>query len=232
MRIELGNSFRNTDRHRKELQHLSERIVLIQEEERNKLSRELHDQTGQALIALKTNLEVIDKLLPEDAHEPRKWILESKQFLVETIHEIRNISFALKPPMLDDLGLVPTIESYSKDFSTRTKIAVNVKSNLKDENIRPNLELSLYRMVQEALTNVVKHSGAKNVQIDIYHENSKLVLSIEDDGNGFDIEIMSCDEVGEYGIGLLGIRERFASAGADFQVYSKKGKGTKLIVKC
>jgi signal transduction histidine kinase len=232
MRIELSKSFRNIERHRKELQHLSERIVLIQEEERNKLSRELHDHTGQALIAIKTNLEVIDKLLPENAHEPRKWILESKQFLVETIQEIRSLSFSLKPPMLDDLGLVPTIESYSKDFSNRTKIAVNVKSNLKDEEIRPNLELSLYRMVQEGLTNVVKHSGAKNVQIDIYRENSKLVLSIEDDGKGFDAERMWRGEIKEYGIGLLGMRERFASAGADIQVYSKKGEGTKLIVKC
>jgi signal transduction histidine kinase len=232
MRIELGKSFRNIERHRKELQHLSERIVLIQEEERNKLSRELHDQTGQALIALKTNLEVIDKLLPENAHESREWLRDSKQFLVKTLEEIRSLSYSLKPPMLDDLGLVPTIESYSKDFSNMTKIAVNVKSNLKDGKIRPNLELSLYRMVQEALTNVVKHSGAKNVQIDIYHENSKLVLGIEDDGKGFDTEKMSCDKVEEYGIGLLGMRERFASAGADFQVYSKKGKGTKLIVKC
>jgi len=232
MRTELGKSFRNVERHRKELQHLSERIILIQEEERKKLSCELHDQTGQGLVALKANLEVIDKLLPEDAHEPRKWILESKQFLIETIKEIRNLSFSLQPPMLDELGLVPTIESYSKDFSNRTKIVVNVKSNLKDENIRPNLELSLYRMVQEALTNVVKHSGAKTVYIDIYHEDSKLVLSIEDDGNGFDIEKMSCDEVREHGIGLLGMRERFASAGADFQVYSEKDKGTKLIVKC
>jgi signal transduction histidine kinase len=113
-----------------------------------------------------------------------------------------------------------------------TKIAVNIKSNLKDEKVRPNLELSLYRMVQEALTNVVKHSKAKTVQINICHEDSKLVLSIEDDGKGFDTEKMSCDKVEEYGIGLLGMRERFASAGADFQVYSKKGKGTKLIVKC
>jgi signal transduction histidine kinase len=232
MRIELGKSFRNIERHRKELQHLSERIVLIQEEERNKLSRELHDQTGQALIALKTNLEVIDKLLPGDAHEPRKWILESKQFLVETIQEIRSLSFSLKPPMLDDLGLVPTIESYSKDFSTRTKIAVNIKSNLKDEKLRPNLELSLYRMVQEALTNVLKHSEAKTVQINIYRENSTLVLSIKDDGKGFDIKKMWQGGVKDYGIGLLGMRERFASAGADFQVYSTKGKGTQLIAKC
>ena len=188
MRVELDKSFRISDRHRKELQHLSERIVLIQEEERNKLSRELHDQTGQALIALKTNLEVIDKLLPKDADEPRKWLAESKKFLIETIHEIRNISFALKPPMLDELGLVPTIESYSKEFSARTNIAVNVKSNIKDEKLHSNTELSLYRMVQEALTNVVKHSGAGNIHINLYHEDSKLVLSIEDDGNGFDIE--------------------------------------------
>ncbi len=232
MRIELGKSFRNVERHRKELQHLSERIVLIQEEERNNLSRELHDQTGQALIALKTNLEVIDKLLPGDAHEPREWLRDSKQFLVKTIEEIRSLSFALKPPMLDDLGLVPTIESYSKDFSTRTKIAVNIKSNLKGEKLRPNLELSLYRMVQEALTNVLKHSEAKTVQINIYHENSTLVLSIKDDGKGFDIKKMGQGGVKDYGIGLLGMRERFASAGADFQVYSTKGKGTQLIAKC
>jgi two-component system sensor histidine kinase DegS len=232
MRIELGKSFRNIERHRKELQHLSERIVLIQEEERNNLSRELHDQTGQALIALKTNLEVIDKLLPGDARESREWLRDSKQFLIKTIEEIRNLSFSLKPPMLDDLGLLPTIESYSKDFSARTKIAVNIKSNLKNEKFRPNLELSLYRMVQEALTNVLKHSGAKTVQINIYHENSKLVLSIGDDGRGFDIEKMWQNGVKDYGIGLLGMRERFASAGADFQVYSTKGKGTQLIAKC
>lgn len=232
MRIELGKSFRNIERHRKELQHLSERIVLIQEEERNNLSRELHDQTGQALIALKTNLEVIDKLLPGDAREAREWLRDSKQFLIKTIEEIRNLSFSLKPPMLDDLGLLPTIESYSKDFSARTKIAVNIKSNLKNEKFRPNLELSLYRMVQEALTNVLKHSGAKTVQINIYHENSKLVLSIGDDGRGFDIEKMWQNGVKDYGIGLLGMRERFASAGADFQVYSTKGNGTQLIAKC
>jgi signal transduction histidine kinase len=233
MRIVLGKSFRNIERHRKELQHLSERIVLIQEDERNKLSRELHDHTGQALIALKTNLEVIDKLLPEDAHESRKWLRDSKQFLVETIEEIRSLSFSLKPPMLDELGLVPTIESYAKDFSTRTNITVNVKSNIKDEKLRPNLELSFYRMVQEALTNVIKHAEASIVQINIYHEDSKLVLSIEDDGNGFDIEKMWQDGgAKEHGIGLLGMRERFASAGADFQVYSTKGKGTQLIAKC
>jgi two-component system sensor histidine kinase DegS len=133
--------------------------------------------------------------------------------------------------MLDDLGLVPTIESYSKDFSTRTKIAVNIKSNLKDEKLRPNLELSLYRMVQEALTNVLKHSEAKTVQINIYHENSTLMLSIKDDGKGFDIKEMGQGGVKDYGIGLLGMRERFASAGVDFHVYSTKGKGTQLIAK-
>jgi two-component system sensor histidine kinase DegS len=87
-------------------------------------------------------------------------------------------------------------------------------------------------MVQEALTNVFKHSGAKTVQINIYQENSKLVLSIKDDGKGFDAENMWGDGVKDYGIGLLGMRERFASAGADFQVCSTKGKGTELIAKC
>ena len=134
--------------------------------------------------------------------------------------------------MLDELGLVPTIVSYSKEFSSRTNIAVNVKSNIKDEKLHSNTELSLYRMVQEALTNVLKHSEASTVQINLYHENSRLVLSIEDDGIGFDIEKTWRGKIKEHGIGLLGMRERFASAGADFQVYSEKGKGTKLTAKC
>ena len=146
--------------------------------------------------------------------------------------EVRSLSFCLRPPMLDDFGLVPTIRSYSRDFSARTKIAVNIKSNLKDENLQSNTALSLYRMVQEALTNVAKHSGAKTVQIDIYNEDSKLILSIQDDGKGFDIEKISQDGVLGQGLGLLGMRERFTSIGAEFQIVSKEGEGARLIARC
>lgn len=134
--------------------------------------------------------------------------------------------------MLDDFGLVPTIRSYSRDFSTRTKIDVDVKSKLNDEKLQSNLALSLYRMVQESLTNVAKHSGAMTVQINVYHENSKLILSIKDDGKGFDIEKIRQDEVNEHGVGLLGMRERFTSIGAEFQVLSKEGEGAELIARC
>ena len=228
---ELLDTQRKIERHRKELQRLFEKTVLVQEEERKNLSRELHDHTGQALVTLKTNLEIIDKLLPEDALEPREWIRDSKQFLIKTMEEVRSLSFYLRPPMLDELGLVPTIESYAKDFSTRTKIAVNVSSSVNTERLQPDLKLSFFRTIQEALTNVVKHSEAKNVQIHIYYENSKLVLSISDDGKGFDIEKISQDGIKEHAVGLLGMRERFASIGVDFQILSKEGKGTTLTAK-
>ncbi|MFQ5688400.1 MAG: GAF domain-containing sensor histidine kinase, partial [Candidatus Scalindua sp.] len=229
---ELIGMHKDVERHRKRLQRLSERMVLIQEEERKNLSRELHDHTGQALVALKTNLEIIDKLLPEYAHDARHRLLKSKHLLVKTMEEMRSLSFCLSPPMLDDLGLVPTIKSYSRDFTTRTKIAVDVKSNLKGEKLQTNLALPLYRMVQEALTNVAKHSGAKTVQINVYHENSKLVLSIKDDGKGFDIEKISQDRILEHSLGLLGMKERFASIGGEFQILSKEGEGAELIARC
>jgi signal transduction histidine kinase len=228
---ELVKMHADVEKHRRELQRLSEKIVNVQEEERKNLSRELHDHTGQALIALKTNLEVIDKLLPEDAVKPREWLRDSKQFLIQTINEVRSLSFYLRPPMLDELGLAPTIESYAKDYANRTKIVVNVKSSFKVEGLRPEQELSLYRMVQEALTNIAKHSGAKTVQINIYKEDSKLVLSVKDDGKGFDIDDTRQDGARERGVGLLGMRERFLSTGAEFRVHSKEGEGTALIAK-
>lgn len=229
---ELVDIHKDVARHRKELQLLSERIVLIQEEERKNLSRELHDQTGQALVALKTNLGIIDQLLPEYAHDARHRLRKSKQLLDKTMEEVRSLSFRLRPPMLDDLGLVPTIRSYSRDFTARTKIAVNLISNIKDKRLQSDLALSLYRMVQEALTNVVKHSDAKTVQINVYHEDSELILSIKDDGKGFDIEKIRQDGVNEHGVGLLGMRERFTSIGAEFQILSKEGEGTKLTARC
>ncbi len=232
MRQQLAESFRNVEIHRKELQRLSNRILSIQEEERKNLSRELHDQVGQSLVALKTNLEVIGRLIPIDAIKPHEWIKDSKVLILETMREMRSLSFRLRPTMLDELGLVPTIESYAKEFTTRTKITVEVNSNLKAKRFESDIELSLYRMVQEGLTNVIKHSEGSNVTINVDHENSKLTMCIQDNGKGFDTnKILKCG-ADERSVGLLGMRERFASINANFKVVSSEGQGTKLIAIC
>ncbi len=228
MRQELDKSFKNVEKHRKELQRLSNRILLVQEEERKNLSRELHDHFGQALVALKTNLEIISKVTPKDNKKAHEWLMDSKHLLLKTMEEIRNLSYHIRPAMLDELGLEPTIESYTKDFSSRTKIVVDMCSNIKTRRFQPDIELSIYRMVQEALTNVVKHADASNVNIDIRYEAPKLTISIKDNGKGFDLN----KGANECSIGLLGMRERFASIGGTFNVYSSPGEGTKLLACC
>jgi len=228
MRQELDKSFKNVEKHRKELQRLSNRILLVQEEERKNLSRELHDHFGQALVALKTNLEIISKVTPKDNIKAHEWLMDSKHLLLKTMEEIRNLSYHIRPAMLDELGLEPTIESYTKDFSARTKIAVDMCSNIKTRRFQPEIELSIYRMVQEALTNVVKYADASNINIDILYEAPKLTISIKDNGKGFDLN----KGANECSIGLLGMRERFASIGGTFNVYSNPGEGTKLLACC
>ena len=232
MRQELDKSFKNVEKHRKELLLLSNRILLVQEEERKNLSRDLHDHFGQALVALKTNLEIISKLIPKDNKKAHEWLMNSKHLLLKTMEEIRNLAFHIRPAMLDELGLEPTIESYTKDFSARTNITVEVRTNIKTRRFQPDIELSIYRMAQEALTNVVKHAEASNVNIEIRFEAPKLTISIKDNGKGFDIKKVLNESANECGIGLLGMRERFASIGGTFEVFSDLGQGTKLLASC
>ncbi len=231
MRVELSKSFSNIERHRSELQHLSKRIVKVQEEERKNLSRELHDEAGQTLVALKINLEMVSKLIPKDTIKAHEYINESKKILSNTINVLRNMSFFLRPTILDELGLVHTIESYASAFTTRTNIAVEVISNLESKRFQQDVELSFYRMTQEALTNVVKHSEAKKVQIQIYEKNFELVLSVKDNGKGFDIEKNSEKGIDERAAGLLGMRERFTSIGAKLNISSAPGEGTELVAR-
>jgi len=231
MRVELIKSFENVERHSNELQLLSKRIVVVQEKERKNLSRELHDEAGQTLVALKINLEMVSKLMSKDTVQAHKYLDESEKILNNTIRVLRNMSFFLRPTILDDLGLVDAIESYASVFTARTNIAVDVRSNLEARRFKQDVELSFYRMVQEALTNVVKHSEAKNVHVQIYEEGSELILSVQDNGNGFDVKKESEKQTDTHAVGLLGMRERFASIGADLSILSAPGEGTTLIAR-
>ncbi len=231
MRVKLSTSFENIERHRKELQVLSKRIVIVQEEERKNLSLELHDEAGQALVALKINLEIITKLIPIDATMAHKRLGDSKALLINTINDLRNMSFFLRPTILDQLGLADAIEAYAGTFSTRTNISVKVRSDLESKRFQQEVELSFYRMVQEALTNVLKHSEANAVQIEICCENDGLILSVKDNGNGFDIAKKMEEAIIERKVGLLGMRERFTSIGASLNICSVLGEGTVLMAK-
>ena len=136
MRVQLIKSFEKIERHSNELQLLSKRIMVVQEDERKNLSRELHDEAGQALVALKINLEMVSKLMSKDTIQAHKYLKESEKILRSTINVLRNMSFFLRPAILDELGLVHVIESYTSVFAARTNIVVDVSSDIESKRFK------------------------------------------------------------------------------------------------
>jgi signal transduction histidine kinase len=171
-----------------EIRSLASRILSAQENERKRISRELHDETGQALTAINLNLIMIEKNFTKDVQNTKKTLSSSKKMLSQIMKDIKQLSYDLRPAMLDDFGLVPAMQSYAREFTERTGISITVKSELVELRFPQEVEISLYRILQEALTNVVKHSKAKNVVIELYIENNKLIMKVEDDGRGFDTD--------------------------------------------
>ena len=214
----------------KNLQSLSLQIISVQEEERRRISRELHDDAGQALTAMKINLEMLEKEIPESSTNIRKRLTETKQLLTHTLKEVRSLSFELRPSLLDHFGILSAIRGYSKNFSERTNINVEVRGKNITGRFPPEIEILFYRCVQEALTNVAKHSEAKSVTIDIVQYESKLCMKIKDSGNGFDVNRHFEKNVNGSSLGLFGMRERVALLGGKLKIHSEKNKGTELEI--
>ena len=168
-----------------QLTALSRRLVEIQETERRQLSRELHDRVGQNLTALSINLDILGSTLADERHaEQRARLNDSSALLESTVDSIENVMAELRPPMLDDYGLLPALHWYAKDFSKRTGIEVSVAGNESAERPAPEMEIALFRIAQEALTNVAKHAGATRVEIVLEHPDSRCVMTVTDNGIG------------------------------------------------
>ena len=218
-------------KHRKNLQKLSTQIINAQEAERKKISRELHDEFGQTLTAMKINLAAIEKESHfSDTPLVRERLSETNALVEQILDQVRELSLDLRPTMLDDLGLVPTLRWYLNSYAKRLKIktdfeVINFKKRLDSET-----ETVLYRVFQEALTNVARHAQASRVCISLKRRKSIVVAFVEDDGRGFDAKVISERESPEHGTGLLGIRERVAFSGGTMNIQSSPGKGTKLSI--
>jgi len=205
-------------------------MLALQEEDRKRISRELHDEAGQGLEALKIELNLLRKALPKDRPKPHKMISSMEDLSNKVLQEIRRVTYDLRPTILDSLGLFPAIRWYTRGFSRRYRIKVETEGSLGKLDIPPDLKTVLYRIVQESLTNIAKHSGAKNVSIMLATKNNRLILSIEDHGKGFNTErVMNMNNKGK-GLGLIGIRERISAVEGSFSLSSELGKGTKLVV--
>jgi len=199
------------------------RVVDAQELERKRLARELHDETGQALTSILLALKPIEEAVATD--DARAALASLRQLVATTLEDVRRLAVELRPSVLDDYGLVPAVERLADTFREQTGIDVDVEAGLGDERLSSETETALYRIVQEAMTNVVKHAAAGHVSITIVRKDGAVVAVIEDDGRGFDPAAARAD-----GLGIIGIRERVALVGGRVTVEATPGAGTTLAV--
>jgi signal transduction histidine kinase len=208
---------------REQMRRLAGQIVSAQEEERHRLSRELHDDAGQSLTALKIGLELIQADLPPELGLLCQRLGQAIDTTDTIIERIRLLAQNLRPPSLDSVGLSPTLESLCYDFAENTRLSVDyVGLNL--PMLPGTVSICLYRLLQEALTNVAKHARANRVQVALRNDAQEICLSVQDDGQGFDEQSML-----SRGIGLLGMRERLALLGGWLEIESYPGQGTRLV---
>ncbi|TAK07116.1 MAG: GAF domain-containing protein [Candidatus Manganitrophaceae bacterium] len=214
--------------HREELRQLSLKVLSTQEEERRRISRELHDAMGQGLLALKLHLEILAEQIPPEMTGQREEIAEAHAIAAQTIEEIRRLVADLRPLKLDDLGLVPTLRGLVKDFSRKFKIQTHLKRVKLYRRLPPDMETMIYRIVQEALTNVAKHARATDVSIWLERIEAQVRVRVIDNGVGFDATTLARRRARRFG--LVGIQERVDLMGGSFQILSGRGRGTELRV--
>ena len=198
------------------------RVVDAQELERKRLARELHDETGQSLTSMLLALRAIEKAKTSD--EAQEATDRLREQIVETLHDVRRLAVELRPKALDDFGLVPALERLTTTFSEQTAIPVEFEAMLGDTRLAPAVETALYRIVQEALTNVIKHSRAARVSVLLRRKPDSVAAVIEDDGQGFDV-----DETRDGGLGLVGMRERIELIDGRLAVESSSSGGTSVV---
>jgi signal transduction histidine kinase len=197
------------------------RVVEAQELERRRLARELHDETGQALTSILLGLKALEESF--DDPESRAATAELRELVVSTLQDVRRLAVELRPSALDDFGLVAALERLATSFAEQSGIAVDFQTSLGGERLSGEVETALYRIVQESLTNVVKHARARRVSILLTRKSGAIKAVIEDDGQGFDPAEGTLD-----GFGLIGMRERLALLGGRLQVESASEAGTTI----
>jgi signal transduction histidine kinase len=197
------------------------RVLEAQELERARLARELHDETGQALTSILLGLKSLEERIETD--EGRSAASELRDLVVSTLQAVRRLAVELRPAALDDFGLVPALERLRDTVAEQSALSVEVHSTLGERRLPTDIETMLYRTVQEALTNAVKHAEAARVTIRLSEGAGTVILTVQDDGKGFDPQIAR-----DGGLGLVGMRERAALLGGRFMIEASEGAGTML----
>jgi len=214
-------------RNQQELRRLTGKLFQSQEEERRRIARELHDESGQSLTAVKLALERLEQNVPSSEKGLREEIGEIIMMVRRTSSEIRHLSYHLHPTLLSDLGLEPALDLYFKEIKNHTGHNIEFSMVGFDHRLDVDMETVFYRFSQEALTNALKHSGSDNFRLSIIKSYPKIIFRAADDGIGFDTQIIGTDK---RNLGLLGMRERTSLLGGTFQLRSKPGEGTRIRI--
>jgi signal transduction histidine kinase len=211
-----------------EIQKLTGYLENVREEERTRIAREIHDELGQQLTGLKMDAAWINKKVSGSADQnvPDR-IAVMISLIDETVKTVRRISSELRPGILDDLGLVAALEWQCQEFEKRTGIISKCRAGLDDYNFDKNFSTNIFRICQEALTNVARHAQATEVETFLTEEDGFIKVTIKDNGIGFDMEEVKAKR----SLGLVGMRERAMLFKGDLAINSEKGKGTVIVLK-
>lgn len=222
LRLEQAKDAQNT----RDLQRLSAKLTTAQEEERRTIARELHDEVGQLLTAIKVELAIAQRAIQADGGSAD--VLQDARLIADgAIHTVRDLSRLLHPVLLDDLGLSAALDAHLQAFGRRHDLRVDLLQDRMERRLAPETEAAAYRIIQEALTNVARHAQASECRVYLQRVSNTVLVTIEDNGIGFNASDAS---VTRTGLGLIGIRERVAQLGGILRIEAAPGKGTRLTV--
>lgn len=212
---------------RQEAQELSARLVEIEEELRKRLARELHDEIGQSLAILQIEISNLLTLHPDRLPDARPKLIRARELAEQAVQSIRGMSLLLRPPLLDDLGLVPALEWLLEDFMRRSGVPCEFKATLINDQFPDPVKTCVYRVVQEAVLNCEKHASPNRVKVSVAQSGGEVTAEVEDNGRGFPVDLTVAPSR-QRGLGIVGMRERAARLGGTLVIDSAPGKGCRL----
>lgn len=229
-RIEAQQQLNREIAEREALQRsLLRQVVWAQEEERKHIARELHDEAGQALTALSWQLAAVEEALPADIETAHERLAEVRQLTDQVMQDLRQLTTDLRPAVLDELGLVPALITYADECSSRLPLTIDVEVTGRRRRLPPEIEVALYRITQEGLTNVIRHAEATHATLQLHLGEQEVSLHIVDNGVGMDVAAPQQALADGSGWGLAGIQERVELFAGELEIHSTPGVGTELI---
>ncbi|OGO27612.1 MAG: hypothetical protein A2Z16_11760 [Chloroflexi bacterium RBG_16_54_18] len=224
---ELSNDLRRQVTQR---QDLLKRLITAQEEERRRVARNLHDDLGQELAGVAVSIEVIERMLADHPEQARAQLQQTRALISKTTNRAYSLIMALRPSALDDLGLATALRAHAERTLKDTGIQFELNAQELSRRMPPEIEIALFRTFQEALSNIIRHSGAQKVCVSLSERNGSFEGEVADDGQGFDRFKIQTNGQDPRGLGLLGMQERIAQCGGTLEILSRPGAGTRLKI--